>query len=113
MGRKLYKTDIERIMDMSLKNAGFLPDVDYVYNFPIRGGYILDFAFPKEKIDIECDGKKWHPEGNNHDRKRNHFLQNKGWTVLRFTDDQIKYDTESCLQKIKGVIYGKRKTNKS
>ena len=22
--------------------------------------YILDFAFPKEKLNIECDGEYWH-----------------------------------------------------
>ena len=113
MPRELYKTDIEEIMDVALQNEGFVPDKDYVYNFPIRGAYILDFAFPKEKINIECDGERWHPKGNNHDKKRNYFLKRRGWIILRFTEGEIKENIEKCIKVIKGEIYGKRKKDRS
>jgi len=113
MPRGLYKTDIEEIMDIALQDAGFIPDKDYVYNFPIRGAYILDFAFPKEKINIECDGERWHPKENKYDKKRNYFLKRRGWIVLRFTGRKIKEDIKNCIEIIKGEIYGKRKKDKS
>lgn len=100
MVRGLYMTDIEVIMSDNLKNNG----IDAVYNFPIRGSYILDFAIPSLKIDIECDGSFWHKEGNSHDRVRNWFLRRRGWTVLRFSDNEIKEDIGKCIDKIKETI---------
>ncbi len=102
MSRGLYKTDIERIMGKALEKEG----IEVTYNFPIRCrfGYILDFAITDLKIDIECDGEKWHPEGNNKDRRRNGYLRSKGWTILRFRGKEIKDNTQSCINKIKETI---------
>ena len=107
--REVYKTDIERIMDKALSKGG----VDYVHNYPIRSkfGYILDFAIPDLKIDIECDGEPWHPEGNDHDRKRNWYLRNQGWTIIRFKGKEIKKDIQSCIARIKDTIDKEVKIN--
>jgi len=101
-----YKTDIEKIMDTKLKEAGFIPGKDYINEYPVRCiyGYNLDFAFPKWKIDVECDGEHWHKKGNSHDRKRNHILMKKGWIILRFTNKQIEKDINGCIYKIKETI---------
>ena len=106
MVRELFRTDIESIMETNLVKS----NIDFVYQFPIRGCYILDFAIPCLKIDIECDGKHWHKVGNEHDRKRNWLLRDKGWIVLRFTDSEIKDDIEKCIEKIRETI-GKVKEN--
>ena len=99
MTRGLHKTDIEEIMQEALEKEG----IKVVSQYPIRDrfGYILDFAIPDLKIDIEVDGEAWHPEGNSRDRKRNWFLKNKGWTILRFKGDEIKNNVQECLEKVK------------
>ena len=96
--REIYKTDIERKMDEALKKA----KINVVHNFPIRCkyGYILDFAIPDLKIDIETDGEHWHPIGNSHDRKRNGYLKKQGWKVLRFRGKEIKKDIHTCIARI-------------
>jgi len=106
-----HQTDIEKTIDTDLQKY-FIKNQDYCFQYPIRFyGYNLDFAFPKEKIDIECDGEYWHLKENNHDRKRNWYLQNHGWTILRFTDKQIKEDLSECVEKIKEEVEKKRQNH--
>lgn len=97
--RELYKTDIERLMAKALEEA----KIEAVYGYPIRCkfGYILDFAIPDLKIDIECDGEPWHKDGNDHDRKRNWYLRNQGWKILRFKGKEIKNNIHTCITRIK------------
>ena len=67
--------------------------------------FCLDFAIfcKKGNIDVECDGDEFHlkPEAVKNDKKRNNILSSNGWSVLRFTTDDIKYslkETVSCVQ---------------
>lgn len=102
MQRGLHKTDIEEIMQKALEKEG----IKAVPQFPIRSrfGYILDFAIPELKIDIECDGAEYHKIGNAHDRKRNWFLRNKGWKIIRFRGEQIKNNVQLCIKEIKNAV---------
>lgn len=77
----------EKLLYIQLIKRGYKEDIDFTHLFPIEGqNYILDFAFVKEKLDIECDGEPWHEQCRNHeeDRKRDEYLRNNGWRVLRF-----------------------------
>ena len=105
--RGRHKTDIEVIMEKALIEA----KINYVNEFPIRGAYILDFVIPELKINIECDGEPFHLEGNSYDRKRNWFLRNRGWTILRFKGNDIREDIQSCISKIKETIERRYKEN--
>ena len=100
--RGLYKTNIEKRMEEALIEE----NIKFTSQFPIRCrfGYILDFAIPDLKIDIECDGEAWHPIGNSRDRNRNWFLRNNGWTILRFRGNEILNDIHTCVNKIKDTI---------
>jgi len=48
-------------------------------------------------------------DGNSHcllsrqaqDRKKENFLKSLGWTVLRFTNQQVIEETKMCVEKIK------------
>lgn len=102
MDRGLYKTDIEGIMGLSLQNEG----IYVISQFPIRCkyGYILDFAIPNQKIDIECDGEVWHQLGNKKDKNRDGYLKSRGWIILRFKGNDIKNNIQNCINKIKGAI---------
>ena len=83
-------------------------NIDSMFEYTIRCkyGYVLDFAIPELKIDIECNGERWHPEGNSHDKKRKGYLESKGWKVLPFTGTEIKEDIQSCINKIQIEIQG-------
>lgn len=59
--------------DLSSLNLPFLPE------YPV-GQYFADFADPKKRIAIECDGKHHDKE---QDRKRDDYFESEGWTVYR------------------------------
>ncbi|MBH8599417.1 DUF559 domain-containing protein [Thermoactinomyces sp. CICC 10523] len=51
--------------------------------YPI-GSYWADFALPDYKLVIELDGKKYHENRKDHDRRRDAYTHRKGWKVMRF-----------------------------
>jgi len=90
-----------------LEDIGFKEDEDFVVQYPVKEAgrmYILDFAFPEEKIDIECDGRYWHKLRSKKDKERDEFLRSKGWCVLRFNDKEIKENLEEVLETIKSKV---------
>jgi very-short-patch-repair endonuclease len=84
--RKLYRTDIEGKMEDILTKLG----IKYIFQFPIRGGFILDFAIFKggDKYAIETDGP-CHDGREKYDRFRDNVLKKLGWIVLRFKPNEI------------------------
>ncbi|MCF8245840.1 MAG: endonuclease domain-containing protein [Saprospiraceae bacterium] len=70
--------------------------------------YFLDFAiFCKTRpIDVECDGNHWHdyPAIVHYDKHRNNELASKGWSVLRFTEDDIKRDMDKSVSLLYDTI---------
>lgn len=55
--------------------------------YPV-GRYFVDFADPKLRIAIECDGKDWHDEEA--DMSRDAELRALGWTVYRVPGSACK-----------------------
>lgn len=104
--RQRHRTDIEILMAEALEEKG----IQFVEQYPIRSkhGYSLDFAIPDLLINIECDGEHYHKLGNAHDRNRNWFLRNRGWTVLRFRGKEIKESISNCIKKIQLTISNKK-----
>ena len=68
----------------------------------ILGDYIVDFFFRKSMLIIEIDGG-YHDtqEQQEKDAIRQEWLEENGYTVLRFTNDQILFDTENSINIIK------------
>lgn len=66
------------------------------------GRYRIDLALPPQQIAIECDGKAYHssPSQKAHDRKKDRYLRDNGWQVLRFTGSQINGNLKAVLQRI-------------
>ena len=54
-----------------LMRRGLKKGIDFATQYPIRHSFILDFAFPDQKIAIECDGEAWH--SNSEAKKRDGF----------------------------------------
>ena len=66
------------------------------------GDYIADFVCLPLKLIIEVDGG-YHNEQEQAeaDRLRGHWLQNRGYHVLRFTNEEVAYDLENVISIIK------------
>ena len=63
---------------------------------------MIDIAFPDLKLAIECDGFTFHgsPEQQEKDEIRDKKLNNLGWIVVRFWEEDIKKDLGSVMKKI-------------
>jgi very-short-patch-repair endonuclease len=65
------------------------------------GQYIVDFACPLHHVIVELDGTQHADEHNMHrDNVRTDYLQSRGWTVLRFWNDDVVRDIEGVCQHI-------------
>jgi very-short-patch-repair endonuclease len=78
----------QRLKDI-LDEMGHQEGVDYFLQYPISS-YLLDFAFPSLRLDIEADGQYWHESRKDQDQKRDVHLKNCGWTVLRFNEKDLE-----------------------
>lgn len=67
--------------------------------------YSYDFAFVKEKIDIEIDGGTHLTDKVKQiDKRRDEFSRQQGWTVVRFTAKEVKEDVIKCIEKVKTIL---------
>ena len=71
----------------------------------IIGDYIVDFVCLDIQLVIEIDGG-YHdsPEQQELDRQRTHFLQSKGFSVLRFTNEEVLVNTDETLTIIRNAL---------
>ena len=71
----------------------------------IIGDYIVDFVCLDKQLVIELDGGYHNdPEQQKLDRQRTNFLQSKGFSVLRFTNEEVLLNTEETISIIKNVF---------
>ena len=86
-----------------------------------------DFVFHRARVVVFCDSEFWHGYGwesgaqqslkkNRHfwiskierniarDKEVNRQLEQEGWTVLRFWENEILNDTDSCVSQIETSI---------
>ncbi|MCH5584078.1 endonuclease domain-containing protein [Shimazuella sp. AN120528] len=67
------------------------------------GPYWIDFAIPKHKLALECDGYPYHSseKARLHDRNRDAYMKRVGWKVMRFTyKDLCKENIAQTMQQI-------------
>lgn len=81
-------TPIEEWLWADLRNANAI-----IYpQYPI-GRYFVDFANPKAKVAIECDGAAYHTDWKK-DAARDAELEAVGWTVHRITGSRCRTDSD-------------------
>lgn len=70
------------------------------------GKYRMDFAFPKSKIDVEVDGATYHafPDQQKRDDRRDAYLNQRGWFVVRISAHDAKFKTADAIQKVKKAL---------
>ena len=68
-------------------------------------GYIVDFACPTHKLIVELDGSQHADDGAAaYDARRTDALTARGWTVLRFWNDEVLKDIDNVCLHILTVI---------
>ncbi|GAB4061231.1 endonuclease domain-containing protein [Uliginosibacterium sediminicola] len=63
------------------------------------GHYIADFLCPEHKLIVELDGSQ-HLNEVNYDAQRSFWLNQQGFTVLRFWNDDVFLRTQQVLEQI-------------
>jgi len=67
--------------------------------------YKIDIALPKQMVAIEVDGPSHQSlERQAQDRKKENFLDMIGWTVLRFSNEEVMADTKKCVETVMSTI---------
>lgn len=115
-------TDLERKMESYLNELGFKERKDYEKQYNTFGEYRLDFAFIKERVAIEPSGNYWHGTKEEierfkktmgvslgspryrQDRRKTRALQEKGWVVLWFYEDEISSRKEEIKELIRSTV---------
>jgi len=81
---------------------GYVQSLGHVPGYPHH--YKIDLAYPERKVGIEIDGGSHCTlERQSQDRKKEAKLSELGWTIVRFTNRQVKEDLEgvvACLQRL-------------
>jgi very-short-patch-repair endonuclease len=97
---------LEATLALHLRAAGLNPEPEYQFHRPRR--WRFDFAFPDQKVAIECEGGTWtngrHTRGKSFamDCEKYNQASLDGWTLLRFTGDMITDGT--ALQTIEAAL---------
>lgn len=90
-------TDAERVLWRHLRGRQ-LADFKFRRQHPYCD-YILDFVCLERKLVVELDGSQ-HLDNAAYDAKRDAYLEQAGFVVLRFWDNQVLQETESVLAAI-------------
>ena len=87
-------TDAERMLRQALREKQ-LNGHRFRRQHPI-GKYIADFACIERKVVVELDGGQ-HQDHVAYDERRTAFLQENGWRVLRFWNNDALNNLEGIL----------------
>ena len=102
-------TAAELVLAERLNPMGFCEQAVIVTGRPRGSGYPhaykADSGCHLLKLAIEADGSSHSTlERQTQDAKKDEFLRSRGWTVLRFTNQQILTETEKTMQVILSTI---------
>jgi len=90
-------TDAERVLWMHLRDRR-LDEYKFRRQHPI-GHYIVDFVCLIEKLIIEVDGGQ-HAIESDGDERRTNYLNEKGYRVIRFWNNEVLLETDAVLDEI-------------
>jgi very-short-patch-repair endonuclease len=99
-------SEAERRLVELIEEAGI---TGWVANLPVRVGsrcYVLDIAFEQQRIEVAVDGRAFHTDAVafQNDRTRQNDLIAAGWTILRFTWDDIVHRPEDVVRRIRAIL---------
>ncbi|QEN16150.1 DUF559 domain-containing protein [Mycolicibacterium sp. ELW1] len=96
------RSEAERLMIRLLRQAEI---TGWKANFAV-GGYVVDIAFPHQRVAIEIDGWAFHSDqaAFQNDRIRQNRLALQGWQVLRFTWLDLTQHPDRVLNQVRVAI---------
>ena len=81
-----------------------LPVAQTQHRFHENGHFVarVDFAYPEQRVIIEVDGARWHSgrQARIKDAQRDNYFNLKGWTVLRFTWEDLERRPEHVARQV-------------
>jgi very-short-patch-repair endonuclease len=93
------ESDAERKLWSKLRSRQF-ENLKFRKQHPI-GKYIVDFVSFEKKIIIEVDGSQhMEPRNNEKDMERTKYLEDEGYTVLRFWNNDVLTNIEGVGLKL-------------
>ena len=95
------QTDVEQLLWKQLRNRN-LSNYKFRRQFPIEP-YIADFACLELKLIIELDGGQ-HANRINYDDQRSLFLEQRGFKVIRFWNNDVIDNTVGVLETIRLAV---------
>jgi very-short-patch-repair endonuclease len=100
------RSEAERRLRELVEKAGLTGWVAGLEATAGRRVYHLDLGFGEERLAIEADGRAFHtnPRAFQVDRERQNDLVAAGWTVLRFTWEDIVHHPERVVERIRTVL---------
>jgi very-short-patch-repair endonuclease/predicted transcriptional regulator of viral defense system len=97
---------------VSLMHRHRVPDLARQHRVTVADGrrIRLDFADPELKLDVEVDGRRWHsqPRDVQRDRRRDRILVALGWTVLRYSWDDVRVRGAEVVEEVTRVRHAIR-----
>lgn len=76
----------------------------FVRQFPI-GPYFADFLCRQKRLVVEIDGSQH--QGSDYDRRRDEFMQQEGFSVLRFWNEDVLTQLDQVLETIVAALDGR------
>jgi guanylate kinase len=70
---------------------------------PVGHRYIVDFLAPALKLVVEVDGSV-HSKRRAADARRDEYLRRAGFTVVRFTVEDVVHDIETVLVRLRAAV---------
>jgi very-short-patch-repair endonuclease len=95
------QTDAEKKLWDRLR-GGQLHGVKFRRQFPI-GPFFADFCAAKESLVVELDGSQ-HLDMTVRDEERTKYLEELGYRVVRFWDNEVLESTDDVIQEISNLL---------
>lgn len=98
---------LESLLRVLLARHGLCPPRP---QFEIRRGGVfvarVDFCWPRQRLVVEADGRRWHDpqDARDRDRRRSNELQVLGWAVLRFTWAEVLHQPDYVVAAVRAAL---------
>jgi very-short-patch-repair endonuclease len=111
LARRLRKegTKGEAMLWKKVLRARGMEGYQFNRQFPI-GNFIVDFICRKLNLIIEVDGSS-HLYKGAEDRKRQDFLEEQGYVVIRFTEKEVVFQIDEVSEAILNVVKAMEEEN--
>lgn len=99
---RIHSTEVEKKLWYRLRNRQL--GVKFRRQHPLQG-YILDFACEECMLGIELDGGQHNNDAHKtQDAARTAILEQSGWQILRFWNNDVIENIEGVLEEIQQAL---------